>query len=241
MPVKFDTSLAYQMYIKSGGSTKFPNSLKAVLDFTQNDVNLNNAKETAYLLATAKAESDYLLTRWEADYLCGEKGVPYRHQPCPAALNYYRSTKGGKSNYYTKGVDSTGIPYFGRGLIQLTNKYNYKRYGDLIGENLVANADLALKPENSYKITSAYLNRKTYKYVNKGDLRQARISVNGGTKGVDRTNQSYYRWLSVLENPAVNFQVYFWTKKRRIIAGIGVLIALLGGGFLIYRGIKSKK
>ena len=216
MSVSFNVNKAYEMYGQSGGTTNFPDSLKKVLKYMQNDANINNKKEAAYLLATAKSESDYSLQRWEADYLCGPKGVPYKHQPCQEALDYYRSNEGGKSNYYNKGVDSTGVPYFGRGLIQLT--------------------------KNSYKIASAFLRRKTFKYVNSGELTQARKSVNGGTKGTDRTNASYYRWLSVLENPSTNFKVKSNIKKGLLIAGISLgVVALFGLGYIIYLSLGNNK
>ena len=241
MPVKFNVNKAIQLFNQSGGNTKFDSSLRQVLNFMQNDDNLNNKKEVAYFLATAKSESDYSLQRWEADYLCGEKGVPYHTQPCQKALNYYRSTTGGKSNYYKKGVDSLGVPYFGRGLIQITNDYNYKKYGDIIGVNLVDDGDKALIPQNSYKVASEYLNRKTYKYVNRGDLTKARKSVNGGTKGVDRTNKEYERWLTILNNPALNFEAIFWTRKKRLWFG-GILLVSLGvGGYFLYKGLRAKK
>jgi predicted chitinase len=237
MPVKFNVNRAISLFNNNGGSTKFDNSLRQVLNFMQNDDNLNNKEEVAYFLATAKSESDYSLQRWEADKLCGGKGVPYHIKPCQKALDYYRSTKGGKSNYYNKGVDSMGVPYFGRGLIQITNDYNYKRYGDLIGVNLLENGDRALIPKNSYKIASAYLNRKTFKFVNKGDLTGARKSVNGGTKGVDRTNKEYRFWLSILNDPSVNFESLFWTRKKRIIFGGILVVSLIGGGYFLYKGL----
>ena len=68
-------------------------------------------KRLRIFLATAKTESDYALQRWEADYLCGDKGVPYISRPCSKALNYYRSSDG-KANYYSKGVDTTGSALF---------------------------------------------------------------------------------------------------------------------------------
>ena len=238
MPVKFNINKAINLFYQLGGKTDFPKSLKQVLTFMQNDDNVNNISEASYFLATAKAESDYSLQRWEADYLCGEKGQPYDTIPCQKALNYYRSSDG-KSNYYTKGVDSYGVPYFGRGLIQLTNKYNYESYGDKIGVDLVANGDKALIPRNSYKIASEYLKKRTFKYVNKGDLTRARKSVNGGTKGVDRTNREYDLWIDVFSNPIVNFQKFFWTRKKRIIAFSLLSLTLITGGFFIYRGIRK--
>lgn len=238
MPVKFNINKAIQLFNQSGGETKFDDSLRQVLNFMQNDDNISNKKEASYFLATAKSESDYSLTRWEADYLCGEKGKPYFIKPCQKALNYYRSSDG-KSNYYSKGVDSLGVPYFGRGLIQLTHKYNYDKYGKKIGVDLVDDGDKALLPKNSYKIASEYLDAKTFKYVNRGDLRQARISVNGGTKGVDRTNREYERWLNIFNNPAVNFEELFWTRKKRILFGGILFVSIAVGGFFLYKGLKK--
>ena len=78
MPVKFNVNKAIELFNQKGGNTKFDKSLRQVLTFMQNDDNLSNKKEVAYFLATAKTESDYSLQRYEADYLCGDKGVPYQ-------------------------------------------------------------------------------------------------------------------------------------------------------------------
>ena len=238
MPVSFNTNMALELFEASGGETNFPDSLRQTLNFAQNDDNLRNKKELAYLLATAKSEADFSLTRWEADYLCGEKGEPYVFAPCQRALDYYRSDDG-KKNYYSRGVDKNGIPYFGRGLIQLTWGYNYDTYGKLIGQPLVADGDLALVPRNSYDIASAFLNRKTFKYVNRDELTQARKSVNGGTSGVSRTNEEYERWLNILDSPAVNFKFSFWTKRNKIVFGILGVLALGVGGYFIYKGLSK--
>ena len=234
MPVSFNTNKALDTFYASGGETIFPDGLKMVLNFSKDDKNLTNKEELAYLLATAKSESDYSLTRWESDFLCGDRGVPYVNYPCNDALDYYASTDG-KSNYYTKGVDKYNLPYFGRGLIQLTNGYNYKKWGDRIGVNLFDEGNLALKPVNSYKVASAYLTEKTFPYVNQGNLRQARISVNGGTSGVDRTNAEYDRWLYVLGQPNVNFKVSAFTQTNKIIFGVVGALVLIGIGYVLYK------
>ena len=64
MPVKFNINTALNLYKQSGGTTNFESSLRQVLRFMQNDVNVNNEKEAAYFLSTAKSESDYSLLRW---------------------------------------------------------------------------------------------------------------------------------------------------------------------------------
>jgi hypothetical protein len=41
----------------------------------------------------------------------------------------------------------TGQRYYGRGYVQLTWKYNYEAMSKIVGADLVANADLALRPD----------------------------------------------------------------------------------------------
>ena len=49
-----------------------------------------------------------------------------------------------------------GYKYRGRGFIQLTGKNNYKKVGDMIGEDLVGNPDLMLDPAIAAKATMGY-------------------------------------------------------------------------------------
>ena len=229
MPVKFNTKDALSKYKKLGGKTFFEDDLKDVLKYIQNDKNINTVEQAAYLLATVKAESDYSFERWESDYVCGKKGVAYKDKPCQAALNYYRSTDG-KKNYYLKGVDDRGLPYFGRGLIQLTGQSNYKKYGDRIGVDLEKNPELVFKPKNSYGVTSEFLKEKTWKYVDKGELTLARRSVNGGTRGEDKVNSEYNKWLEAFKQDEVNFKKTKITRKQRKINVIGY--SILGISFV---------
>jgi hypothetical protein len=195
---------------------KFKESLKQVLYYIKNDPDIKDMREGAYMLGTAYAESKYSLQRWEADYACTGEGVPYGPAgPCSKATNYYRSTKD-KKDYYTLGVDSKGQCYFGRGLIQLTGKDNYKTYGSKIGVDLLGNGDLALAPQNSYKIASTYMRGRTFKYVTdpnaklnikvKGvthtytGLTAARRSINGGEKEIDTINAAYSAWLEIFKS-----------------------------------------
>jgi predicted chitinase len=238
MPVKFNVNKTIELWKKNGGTSFFEDSLKDVLRFMQNDKNISNLDEASYLLATAKVESDYSLQRWEADYLCGKKGVAYDKKPCQKAINYYKSSNG-KKNYFDLGTDQKGLPYFGRGLIQLTGKANYQKYGDKIGVNLVDDGDKALEPKNSYNIASAYLKERTFKHLAKGDLTQSRKSVNGGTNGLDEVNKSYKEWVKIFENKKPNFKgTKYRRKTRRSILLSAVSFILLA--FLTTKLIKRQ-
>ena len=50
-----------------------------------------------------------------------------------------------------------GFKYRGRGFIQLTGKDNYKRYGDMLGLDLVNNPDLLLDPDIAADVGIAYM------------------------------------------------------------------------------------
>ena len=194
----------------------FSGSLRLVLENIQVDERITDVKEAAYLLGTAAEESGYSLQRWEADFVCtttlpngkktGMTGIAYGPEgPCKSALNYYRSLTGGKLNYYNLGLDKKGLPYFGRGLIQLTGKGNYQYFGDIIGVDLVNNGDLALDENNSYNIAIEYMSRvlpgkkdSTFGYAKNGDLTKARKTVNAGLKGLANINQYYNIWLEIL-------------------------------------------
>lgn len=73
-----------------------------------------------------------------------------------------------------------GRDYHGRGLIQLTHKGNYEKYGKRIGEDLVSNPDRLLDPEVSSKVLAAYIkDAGVADAVTAGDYDQARVRVQG--------------------------------------------------------------
>jgi predicted chitinase len=56
--------------------------------------------------------------------------------------------------------------YYGRGFIQLTGYGNYKKYGDIIGRDLVNNPDLAADPNIAAQIVVAYIKDRVKKDIN---------------------------------------------------------------------------
>lgn len=82
-------------------------------------------------------------------------------------------------------------PYWARGLVGLTHGYNYKKYGDILGIDLVSNPDLALRKDMALFIlchgciTGAFTTHTIGQYVlgDKVDLIQMRRVVNGVRPG----------------------------------------------------------
>lgn len=83
--------------------------------------------------------------------------------------------------------------YKGRGPLQLTGRYNYNKYGKLIGVDLLANPDAACEPNNAVKIFRAYFQdhgcdvwANRWAGVNEDALKTCRKKVNGGLTHYDR-------------------------------------------------------
>ena len=86
-----------------------------------------------------------------------------------------------------------GQRFKGRGFIQLTGRYNYRRYGQLLDLPLETNPELALKPRVALKIALLYWNFNDLNYwADKGDLEKITRLINGGLTGL----QDRWSWLN---------------------------------------------
>ncbi|MFZ5556269.1 MAG: hypothetical protein ACOZDY_06025 [Pseudomonadota bacterium] len=82
--------------------------------------------------------------------------------------------------------------------MQLTGRFNYRRYGEVIGlgDKLEKDPDLASRPDIAGRLLSAFLKskeRRIKEALVAGDLRTARRLVNGGSHGLDRFSDAYLR------------------------------------------------
>lgn len=83
--------------------------------------------------------------------------------------------------------------YRGRGGLQLTGRYNYGKYGKILGLDLLAHPELAADPVNAVKIFRAYFKdhgcdvwANKWAGTNEAALQTCRKKVNGGLHGYDR-------------------------------------------------------
>lgn len=92
-----------------------------------------------------------------------------------------------------------GRRFKGRGVIQLTGRANYQRYGDLLGLDLVRQPGLAALPEVAYRTAALYwLDRNINTDADRDDLRAVTRAVNGGTNGLDDRRRYLHRAKEVL-------------------------------------------
>jgi hypothetical protein len=138
-------------------------TINKIFEFFDKDEQYTNLRELAYVLATAFHESAFT---WRTDI---------------------REIGRGKGRKYGQPDTTTGKVYYGRGLCQLTWRFNYERFSEILNLDLVNNPDFALETENSISILmigmrdglftsrklSSYFNNKITDWVN------ARRIVNG--------------------------------------------------------------
>ena len=132
-------------------------------------------------------------------YECKAQGLQLKTQWAYVVATTHHETKDSfkpvKEGYYLKNPQAHQrslryFPYYGRGFVQLTWKYNYATYGKLLGADLVGKPDLACDPNVALFVLchgfkhGAFTGRKLEDYVNssKTDFLGARRCINGTDK-----------------------------------------------------------
>ena len=82
-----------------------------------------------------------------------------------------------------------GARYHGRGIFQLTGRFNYRRFGALLGIDLEAEPDRAMEPAISLAIAFAYWREREINVAaDSDDVARVTKLINGGRTGLaDRT------------------------------------------------------
>ena len=84
-----------------------------------------------------------------------------------------------------------GEKYKGRGLIQLTGRYNYSVASTVTGIDFIKNPELLSEPDNATRVSCWWWHSKGLnKLADKGDFRRITKIVNGGYNGL--TNRLYF-------------------------------------------------
>jgi putative chitinase len=155
--------------------------LTAVLDYWESNSSKKDDRWLAYALATAHHETDRTFRGIE------EYGK-------------------GKNKQYGKIDPDTGVAYYGRGLVQLTWRKNYKSMGDLLGVDLVHHPEKALDLNVATKVLFVGMTRgifTTKKFAdyfnnNADDWVNARRIINGKDKAnlIAGYGKQYYAAIS---------------------------------------------
>lgn len=101
--------------------------------------------------------------------------------PTPAQRGYQTHRHLGNTE------EGDGYRYRGRGLVQLTGRHNYHRYGERLGLDLVNNPDLAADIDNIIPIAIDYwIDKDLGRPAREGNLRRVTQLVNGGDNALSK-------------------------------------------------------
>ena len=102
---------------------------------------MNNCKEMKRII-TEECTRQGLVNQEQIDYIIATAMWETNHTCKPVREAYWTSEQWRKRHlrYY---------PYYGRGFVQLTWRTNYKKFGKLMGIDLVRSPDLALEPKHA--------------------------------------------------------------------------------------------
>ncbi|MEB3266065.1 MAG: peptidoglycan-binding protein [Cyanobacteriota bacterium] len=156
------------------------------------EVGLTDPAMVLMALATIRAES--------AGFVPIDEGVSsWNTAPGGAAYALYdhRADLGNRG-------PGDGAAYRGRGFVQLTGRDNYRRYGDQLGLDLLAQPELANEPRTAARLLAAFLKQHEPRIraaLAVDDLAAARRAVNGGHHGLEAFASAYRAGEALLRPP----------------------------------------
>lgn len=181
---KFDRKKFFDAYRERFGALtqELVEALEFLLVQIENDTRFgvtdNDRRQIAYCLATFKWETAH--TMRPIDEFGGSAYFNKRYGPGTSVGKILGNTENGD-----------GARFHGRGYVQLTGRNNYKRAGNLTGEDLLIHPDSAKNPDLAYRIavqgmkdgwfTGASL-KKFFKDGQPPDYENARTIINGHDK-----------------------------------------------------------
>jgi putative chitinase len=182
--------------IRSNYRSGFANADQVLAEYGINNTVLRLAHFMAQILhesggLTVLIENlDYRAERirevWPNRFKTVEDAKPFAHHPEALANKVY----GGRMGNIQPG---DGWRFIGRGLLQITGRESYERYGKALGVELAANPDLAFSPEWCLPLaavdwTAAGCNA----FADADDIRKITRAINGGYTGLPSRKQ----WLA---------------------------------------------
>lgn len=160
---------------RSNIQTNLPFVLQAMVD-----ANLADKSMILMALSTIRAETASFrpISEGKSQFNTASGGPPFGLYNPPGNI----ATRIGNTQ------PGDGPRFKGRGFIQLTGRFNYKKFGPVVEADLIANPDLGNDPKIAAELLAAFIKDKEQQIRNalaNDDLRTARKLVNGGSHGLD--------------------------------------------------------
>jgi putative chitinase len=135
-----------------------------------------------------------LVMTWPKRFTSPELANKYARQPEMIANFVYANRLGNGDE-----LSGDGWKYRGRGLIQLTGKYNYQKFADTVGMDLEqVTRYLETKQGAAEAACLFWKNNKLNSYADVGDIKGMTKVINGGYIGLPEREENYRKALNIL-------------------------------------------
>lgn len=204
MQVSRDQLTALWKHADPGLCDSLALSSKIALDLAAIDSNLR----LAHFLAQISHESNggtilhenlvytttaRLMAVWPTRFRNAAQAAPFVRNPQKLANEVYGDRLGNR-----RGTDD-GWNYRGRGLIQVTGRENYARYGAATGLDLLNYPHLAADPHHMLTIAAAFWHdRPCNAAADRDDIEAVTRLINGGLNGLEDRKSWLSRWKQAL-------------------------------------------
>lgn len=116
---------------------------------------------------------------WPARFANEDAAAPYAHDSRALANKVYNGRMGNRT-----GTDD-GWKFIGRGLLQVTGREDYQKYGGLLRIDMVADPELAIDPRYTLKIAASEWDAKNCNSgADEDSIRKVTKRINGGLTGL---------------------------------------------------------
>ena len=135
-----------------------------------------------------------LVMTWPKRFTTAELANKYARQPEEIANFVY-------SNRLGNGDESSGDgwKYRGRGIIQLTGKYNYQKFADTVGITLDETIKYLQTKQGATEAACLFWkNNNLNRYADVSDIRGMTKVINGGFLGLAEREENYAKALNIL-------------------------------------------
>lgn len=136
--------------------------------------------------------SDALMRVWPRHFPTAEVAQRYHRKPEMIANRAYANRMGNGSE-----ESGEGWKFRGRGLIQVTGKFNYTECGKFLGLDLLSNPDLLLEPSGAvHSAAWFWVRHNLNSLADNEDVLSITRRINGGTHGLQDRNEQYQRTIT---------------------------------------------
>jgi putative chitinase len=116
---------------------------------------------------------------WPSRFKNDAAAAPYAHNPQALANQVYNGRMGNRD-----GSDD-GWKFIGRGMLQVTGREDYERYGKMLSIDMVADPELAIDPRCTLKIAALEWDAKQCNIdADMDSIRKVTKKINGGLVGL---------------------------------------------------------